>query len=284
MCCGGRLWFLLLPWHLEIARSVLSQQRTWTVVDSWKCCGTSWDITTVLQLNVKCSNSNYNRPWDWKTEILHKDVEVWCHQPLLQTSAKQGQEEQGGASSLGCWSPNLYWIGTVITWTLELRRQIFDGYSHSCQVVANLPRSYPFLERDLDYHVSDIFIPFIWDLKKKRKIFKLEIAREVQQAKRPWIQMDDQGWISEYINSPAELLRSFKFLCCGFVCLHRSTHTSWTMAAYSVLTSAVETRQLSNNKDIPKNGNSQLHMHIHVLWAGLKPLAVERRATRTFVT
>lgn len=57
--------------------------------------------------------------------------------------------------------------------------------------------------------------------------------------------MDNQGWISDYINGPAELLHSFKFLCWGFVCLQRSTHTSWTVAAYSVLTSAVETKQLS---------------------------------------
>lgn len=49
----------------------------------------------------------------------------------------------------------------INTWTLELRGQTFDGYSHSCQVVANLSRSYPLLEGDLDYHANDIFTPFI---------------------------------------------------------------------------------------------------------------------------
>lgn len=46
--------------------------------------------------------------------------------------------------------------------------------------------------------------------------------------------MDDEGWISDYINSPVEWLHSFKFPCCGFVCLHRSGQQQPTL--YSLLT------------------------------------------------
>lgn len=53
----------------------------------------------------------------------------------------------------------------VITWALELSRQTFDGYSYPCQVVANLSRSYAFLEGDLDYHANYIFTLFLRDLK-----------------------------------------------------------------------------------------------------------------------
>lgn len=45
--------------------------------------------------------------------------------------------------------------------------------------------------------------------------------------------MDNEGWISDYINSPVEWLHSFKFPCCGFVCLPRSGQRQPTL--YSLL-------------------------------------------------
>lgn len=114
------------------------------------------------------------KPWDWKIEILYQDAKIWCHQPFVQTPAEWGHEEQGGASSLGCCSPSFYKIDPVITWNQELRRQTSHGWSHACQVVANLSRSCPSLEGDLDYHANYIFTPFIWDLKRERNFFKIK--------------------------------------------------------------------------------------------------------------
>lgn len=49
----------------------------------------------------------------------------------------------------------------VMTWTLELSGQTFDGYFNSCRVVTNLSRSYTSLEGDLDYHATYIFTSFL---------------------------------------------------------------------------------------------------------------------------
>lgn len=103
MYCGGRPGFLLLPLHSEITRSVLSQRKTWTVVDFCKCCGMSWDITATLQLNPKCPAHLLKirtKHRGWKTVILCKEAEAWCHRAPSQTLVGWGQG-QGGASPLG---------------------------------------------------------------------------------------------------------------------------------------------------------------------------------------